>query len=237
MPLAFEVDDVATVDEALRALYTKDEKSGKFRLGVEGLPQPEDTTGLKKKVDELLAEKKASDAAKKKAEEDARKAAEESARKSGDVTALEKSWQDKYTARETELLGETTRLNGAITKTKIDGVAESIAAAIAIQGSANVLTPHIRNRLKVDWVDGEPVTKVLGLDGKPSALTLDELKAEFAANPAFKPLISATKASGGGAAGAGSGGAADKTMTRAQFDQASIPERMEFSKKGGKVVD
>ncbi len=237
MPLAFEVDSTDTLDDAVKPLYAKDEKSGKFRLSIDGLPQPEDTTGLKKKNDELLAELKQGRDAKKAAEDAARAAAEETARKKGDIAALEKSWGDKFSAREIELTTETTRLNASLNKVLVDSVATNIAAELAIQGSANVLLPHIRNRLTVDWVDGQPVTKVLGLDGKPSALTPDELKAEFAANKAFAPLIAATKASGGGASGAGGGGAADKTMTRAQWDSKSPVERMEFAKKGGKVVD
>lgn len=61
-------------------------------------PKSDDVSGLKKKVDELLAEKKAADSKRKEAEEAARKAAEEAARKSGDVGALEKSWADKFAA-------------------------------------------------------------------------------------------------------------------------------------------
>ena len=39
-----------------------------------------------------------------------------------------------------------------------------------------------------------PKTVVIGQDGKPSALTIDELKAEFASNPAFAPVIPGSKA-------------------------------------------
>jgi hypothetical protein len=90
----------------------------------------------------------------------------------------------------------------------VDNVATNIANELALQGSANVLLPHVRGRLAVDFVDGNPITRVLGPDGKPSAATLDELKAEFAANEAFAPIIAGSKASGGGAGGAKSGGAA-----------------------------
>ena len=64
---------------------------------MEGLPEPksEDVSGLKKKVEELLAEKKAAEAKRKESEAAARKAAEEAARKSGDVESLEKSWREK----------------------------------------------------------------------------------------------------------------------------------------------
>ena len=57
--LKFQLDSLDGVDETVRALYT--EKDGKFVLGIEGLPQPEDVSGLKSKVEELLGEKKAAE--------------------------------------------------------------------------------------------------------------------------------------------------------------------------------
>jgi hypothetical protein len=87
-------------------------------MAVEGLPQPEDVTGLKSKVQELLDEKKAADKARKDAEEQARLEREEALRKSGNVEELEKSWSEKYNRREAELTGtlesERNTLQGQI---------------------------------------------------------------------------------------------------------------------------
>ncbi|MCF5010507.1 hypothetical protein GIW66_29755, partial [Pseudomonas lactis] len=80
MTLKFQLDSLEGVDESVQALYV--EKDGKFVLGIEGLPQPEDVSGLKSKVQELLDEKKAADKARKEAEDAARLEREESARKS-----------------------------------------------------------------------------------------------------------------------------------------------------------
>ena len=194
-------------------------------------------TGLKKKVDELLSEKKAADAKRKEAEEAARKAAEDAARKAGDVGSLEKSWTEKYNAALAEKDAEVQRLNSSLTGVLVDSVASRLASDLAIQGSANVLLPHIRNRLAVDYVDGAPVTRVLDATGKPSAATIDELKAEFAANPAFAPIVAGTKASGGGASGAGRGGAASKTMKRADFDALDSAAKAKVFKDGITVTD
>lgn len=194
-------------------------------------------TGLKKKVDELLSEKKAADAKRKEAEEAARKAAEDAARKAGDVGSLEKSWTEKYNAALAEKDAEVQRLNSSLTGVLVDSVASRLASDLAIQGSANVLLPHIRNRLAVDYVDGAPVTRVLDASGKPSAATIDELKAEFAANPAFAPIVAGTKASGGGASGAGRGGAAAKTMKRAEFDALDSAAKAKVFKDGITVTD
>jgi len=210
--LKFQLDSLDGVDEAVRALYT--EKDGKFVLGIEGLPQPEDVSGLKSKVQELLDEKKAADKARKDAEDQARLEREENARKSGNVEELERSWSEKYNRREAELNGtleqERTTLSTQIRDLTVGRTATDIASALAIPGSAKALLPHIERRLSVEQREGKPVVVVLDQQGKLSAATLDELKAEFANDTAFAPLIAGSKASGGGAAGAGGGGGAPK---------------------------
>jgi hypothetical protein len=210
--LKFQLDTLDGVEESVRALYT--EKDGKFVLGIEGLPQQEDVSGLKAKVDELLGEKKAAEKARKDAEEAARLEREEAARKSGNVEELEKSWSEKYNRREAELNGlleqERGSLGSQIRDLTVGRTATDIAAALAIPGSAKALLPHIERRLSVELRDGKPTVVVLDQAGKLSAATLDELKAEFTNDTAFAPLIAGSKASGGGAAGAGNGGGAAK---------------------------
>lgn len=210
--LKFQLDTLEGVDEAVRALYT--EKDGKFVLGIEGLPQQEDVSGLKAKVDELLGEKKAAEKKAREAEEAARLEREELARKSGNVEELERSWTEKFNRREAELNGmleqERGTLGGQIRDLTVGRTATDIASALAVQGSAKALLPHIERRLSVEQRDGKPVVVVLDAQGKLSAATLDELKAEIANDAAFAPLIAGSKASGGGAGGAGGGGGAPK---------------------------
>lgn len=210
--LKFQLDTLEGVDEAVRALYT--EKDGKFVLGIEGLPQQEDVSGLKAKVDELLGEKKAAEKKAREAEEAARLEREELARKSGNVEELERSWIEKFNRREAELNGmleqERGTLGGQIRDLTVGRTATDLASALAVQGSAKALLPHIERRLSVEQRDGKPVVVVLDAQGKLSAATLDELKAEIANDAAFAPLIAGSKASGGGAAGAGGGGGAAK---------------------------
>ena len=212
MTLKFQLDTLEGVDETTQGMYV--EKDGKFVLNIEGLPQPEDVSGLKSKVQELLDEKKAADKARKEAEDAARLEREESARKSGNVEELEKSWSEKYNRREAELNGlleqERGTLSTQIRDLTVGRTATDIASALAIPGSAKALLPHIERRLSVEQRDGKPVVVVLDQQGKLSAATLDELKAEFANDTAFAPLIAGSKASGGGAAGAGGGGGAAK---------------------------
>ena len=212
MGLKYLLDTLDGLDDSVKSLYT--EKDGKFVLGIEGLPQPEDVSGLKSKVQELLDEKKAADKARKDAEDQARLEREENARKSGNVEELEKSWSEKYNRREAELNGtleqERSTLSNQIRDLTVGRTATDIASALAIPGSAKALLPHIERRLSVEQRDGKPVVVVLDQQGKLSAATLDELKAEFANDVAFAPLIAGSKASGGGAGGAGGGGGAPK---------------------------
>jgi len=191
MGLKYQLDTLDGLDDSAKTLYV--EKDGKFILGIEGMPQPEDVSGLKSKVQELLDEKKAADKARKDAEDQARLEREENARKSGNVEELEKSWSEKYNRREAELNGmleqERGTLSTQIRDLTVGRTATDIASALAIPGSAKALLPHIERRLSVEQRDGKPVVVVLDQQGKLSAATLDELKAEFANDVAFAPLI------------------------------------------------
>ena len=132
--LKFQLDSLDGVDESVRALYT--EKDGKFVLGIEGLPQQEDVSGLKAKVDELLGEKKAAEKKAREAEETARLEREELARKSGNVEELERSWSEKYNRREAELNGtleqERGTLSAQIRDLTVGRTATDIASALAL---------------------------------------------------------------------------------------------------------
>ncbi|HFQ8052843.1 TPA: hypothetical protein ACHTCR_004719 [Pseudomonas putida] len=210
MTLKFQLDSLEGVEESVAALYV--EKDGKFVLGIDGLPQQEDVTGLKAKVEELLGEKKAAEKARREAEDKARAEAEEAARKAGDIEGLEKSWSDKFNRREAELTSaletERSTLQGQIRDLTVGRTATELATELSVPGTAKALLPHIERRLSVEQRDGKPTVVVLDAAGKLSAATLDELKAEFTNDPAFAPLIAGSKASGGGAGGHQKGGGA-----------------------------
>ena len=60
---------------------------------------------------------------------------------------------------------------------------------------------------------------------------------EWAASDDGKHFIAAPGNSGGGSHGGSGSGTGGATMTRAQFDAMSPATKMEFSKKGGNIVD
>jgi len=230
--LKLEADNLDTIDEPLRSLY--EEKDGKFRLKVDGLP---DVSGLKKKLDELMDESKAAKRKAKEIEEAAERERAEALAKSGDVESLRKSYDEKFGKTKTEYETQIQNYQQQLQKLTVGQTATTLAAELAIPGSAPVLLPHIQARLSMEIRDGVPVTVVLGQDGKPSALTIDDLKSELTANQAFAPIIAASKAAGGGASGSGNGGgAAKKAVTRSQFDQMNAVQRMEHLKSGGTIT-
>lgn len=90
----------------------------------------------------------------------------------------------------------------------VEATASAMAAELAVEGSAKALLPHIRARMTMELRDGKPTAVILGPDGKPSALTVAELKQEFINDAAFAPLIVGSKASGAGGGKGGKGGGA-----------------------------
>ena len=236
--IEFKLDSLENIDETLQGLYEQTDTG--YQLKVTGIPEPEkeDLSGLKNKVDELLREKKAASQKAREAAEEADAARLEAAKKGNDTEALDKSWQEKFNAREVELKKELDELSGTLVKLTSGQTASKIAAEIAVQGSADVLLPHLEKRLRTEFRDGSPVTVVLDKDGKPSAMSIDELKAEFQNSAAFAPLIVGTKANGAGRTGGNeSSGAGVNEVSRSEFDRMNQAQRANFAKNGGKLKD
>lgn len=236
--IEFKLDSLENIDESLQGLYEQTDTG--YQLKVTGIPEPEkeDLSGLKNKVDELLREKKAASQKAREAAEEADAARLEAAKKGNDTEALDKSWQEKFNAREIELKKELDELSGTLVKLTSGQTATKIAAEIAVQGSADVLLPHLERRLRTEFRDGSPVTVVLDKDGKPSAMSVDELKAEFQNSAAFAPLIVGTKANGAGRTGGNeSSGAGVNEVSRSEFDRMNQAQRANFAKNGGKLKD
>jgi hypothetical protein len=236
--IEYKLDSLESIDESLQGLYEQTDTG--YQLKVTGIPEPEkeDLSGLKNKVDELLREKKAASQKAREAAEEADAARLEAAKKGNDTEALDKSWQEKFNAREVELKKELDELSGTLVKLTSGQTATKIAAEIAVQGSADVLLPHLERRLRTEFRDGSPVTVVLDKDGKPSAMSVDELKAEFQNSAAFAPLIVGTKANGAGRTGGNeSSGAGVNEVSRSDFDRMNQAQRANFAKNGGKLKD
>lgn len=151
-------------------------------------------------------------------------------RRAGDVTALDKSWKEKFDAANLEAANKLAAKDKFINTTLVDSVATSMAAEISGDNAA-ILLPHIRQRLSADLTGETPLTRVVDAQGKPTALSVEDLKKEFVANKQFASVIIASKASGGGAAGGsrnngGAGNTGDK-----KFKDLNDAERTEWYKR------
>lgn len=202
--MKYQVESLDGLDDGLKPFYEAGESG--FTLNIEKYTDHKvssSTNGLAAKVDELLSEKKSEQEKRRLAEDKAAREAEELARKNGDIDALEKSWKEKHETALSQSKGEVDELRTSINNLLVDKVSATLSAQFI---SPAVVEPHIKSRLAVDTKDGKPRTIVVDREGKPSAMTLEELVDSFKNDDAFKPLVKATEASGGGASNAGSGG-------------------------------
>lgn len=204
---------------------------------------PAEFAALRASVDKLTAnnaallQEKAETAKKAKAAEAAALAAqEEAAKKAGNVDALEKSWQAKLEAAKAEAAAQLEAANGTIKDLTAGAQARALAAELAMPGLSDGLMPHINSRLTVEFTEGGPVTRVLDKNGKPSAMTIDEFKAEIKATPYLAPMLLGSKANGSGKPGKG-GDSGKPVMSRADWGQLDPVSQAKFFRDGGKVVD
>lgn len=112
--------------------------------------------------------------------------------------------------RKTEIAAHTKERHAAM----IDKVAAEFATdRFTIP---DVMKGPIAARLSVEDVSGTEVIRVLGADGKASALSLEELKTEFVDNSAYKSIVKEPTGSGSGAqkgSGQAGGGATKKKLS------------------------
>lgn len=179
MALAFKINKAKyeALSDELKGEYVAGDKDGEFVLDVAGLPEPEDTGPLKRALESEKNKHKETKAKLSTAEE---------------TIAAFPNVDELKTNHEKEVGKYKKFTESAL----IDGVANEIASKIST--APKLLAPHIRARLVADMSGDEPVTKVLK-DGKPSDMTIDQLREEVVANPDFKAILIGSKASGGGA--------------------------------------
>lgn len=187
--------------------------------GVDVAALQAELAALKGHHEKLLGETKAAKAKAKEEAEAARVAAEEAARKSGDVSALDKSWQEKYAKAEAEYGAKLTAAQQQLQTVLVDNVAQKAAMDIAVDAEcAELLADKLRGSLGLAEVDGKMQTVVLDADGKRSALTVDELKKQLIAK--YPRLVKGNPAGGAGGLPQPAGGAGGSTNSGSMVDRA-----------------
>lgn len=187
--------------------------------GVDVAALQAELAALKGHHEKLLGETKAAKAKAKEDAEAARVAAEEAARKSGDVSALDKSWQEKYAKLESEAAAKIAATDAQLRGVLVDSVAQKAAMDIAVDAEcAELLADKLRGSLDLADVDGKKQTVVLDADGKRSALTVDELKKQLIAK--YPRLVKGNPAGGAGGSPQPAGGAGGSTNSGSMVDRA-----------------
>lgn len=115
--------------------------------------------------------------------------------KDRDIDKIEKGWKDKLdkaTRDSTAIIGKQKEF---IERSLRDGLADKIATKISTM--PRLMSKELRERIVVDFEGDEPVTKILGKDGKPSDMTVEQLEKEFLQNGEFKAILIGSHATGG----------------------------------------
>lgn len=186
--------------EAIKAEYKADGDA--YALDVSGV---EDTGALRRAHDrtkEELAEQKR---IAKEAQDKLNSLGDDAARKAGDIATLEKSWQTKLTDETSKRDQRIQALEGGLKTAAVNEMTAQIASKLT--DHVGIISPHIRSRItaEINPETGVAQARILDKDGKVSALTAADLQKEFAENKDFSAIIRVSKASGGGANGAGTG--------------------------------
>ena len=191
MAVKHTIAKLEDVDEVFRSHYkpvdAADPTKG-YQLDIDGAPQQEDTGALKRALEHVRAELKVKEAALK-----------EKGSTSEDLEAVRKSADAKINELRDQIKQAEKRAQAAA----LDKTVSELAAELA-GNRAGLLVPHIAKRLVIESPDGNNIVRVLGKDGKASALSVEDLKNEIKADELFAPVIQAGRATGSGASGSGS---------------------------------
>lgn len=155
--------------------------------------------------------------------------------------AIDSAVNELKTLHESELKdkdGENDRLTGVIDKLLIDSVAT--AAIVEKKGNPFLLKDHVRKQCRVEWVDGEPVARVMQPDnpkgnrvsleqGSTAPMAIPELVGIMMKQDEYKPCFAGSGATGTGATGSGGGGSGH--ATNSEIAKMSPEEKMTYGRK------
>jgi len=221
--LKYQVESIEDLDESVRELYT--EQDGNYILTVDGLPQPEDTTGLKNKLNELMTEAKDAKRKARDLEESKSKQEEDSAKEKGEFKTLWEQAQQRLSEKDEELKEFSEKIQQKDVNIAARGVGSMLAKSDAKR--AEVLSDYAA---KYARHNGEEVEFIVN----GAQVDTNALMAHLTKEYPF--LVDGSNATGGGAQSS-SGGGASSNINRIEFDNMSPDKKMSFLKDGGIVED
>lgn len=160
------------------------------------------TAGLKANNQALLDEKRTETEKRTAAEKAAKEAADKAARDAGNIEAVDKSWQEKFAEYDANTKGKLESYHTQISKLTVGNAATQLAAKL-FGKNAGIMQRHVAERMTLEETDGGEFKVRILKDGKPSALTTDDLEKEFRANADFASVLAGSAAGGTPKPGAG----------------------------------
>lgn len=214
MGLSFKVESLDSVDEPLRGLYAK-QTDGSFQLKVQGMPDVKanmsEIERLRSELDVTSSKLKEYGEAEKLSSEAKTKAEMDKAAMTGDLESYKKSMEEKMAKERSEYQATLKSYNNALKKNVLESAAKNLAAELFTAPEA--MLPYIMNHLRVDVKDGVAEVKVTDLDGKLTAMSVEDLKQDLRGREALKNVLVGSHANGGGASGATYNGSVSKLLT------------------------
>lgn len=205
--------------EVLKAEY--EEKNGMFHAIIDG---DDDAIEAIKRAKEHESESHKETKRKLKELEDRlSKDKYNSDKSNNDVAAIEKSWQDKFSARETELLGKNKTIESMLSNSLKDSVISSIASELVKTDSQRIFKKAVADRFVVEMDGDAPKIRIMDREGKPSAMSLEDFKKEVLADKEYTSILNISKASGG--AGVKPGHSVNALADDKPVDLSKLPPR------------
>lgn len=180
----------------------------------------QEVAGLKANNEALLSEKKEAARRAKEAEEERQRAHQEALKSAGKMDEFEKTIRGQYEPVLAEKDAKYSALASRVLGSEHKAVLGAFAGDFITPKAAEILAPFVKTEFEGD----EVVTKFVGTDGNVITTDPEQFRKYLREHEAFSHLIKANAASGGGASGGKSGGAA-KTLS-----EMNDAERIAFSK-------
>lgn len=193
--------------EDLQKEYTLSGDKATLKLEGEGAPTHEAVQSAEDKRRLEEKHRKAAEKARDEAEAAAEKLREDLGKASGkeEIDRI----KSEHQAELERIRGEREAEQKAAKEARHGSLKKETAEKFANENFTipDLMVDQFSKRLSVEEVNGEPVVRVLDIEGKATALSLTELQQEFLDNEAYSTIIKANAGGGGGATPGGGGGA------------------------------
>lgn len=197
---------------AVQELY--EEQDGAFVLPIEGDGR-EDIGPLKRALERVKSDLDAERTAREEAERKINELDENDAVKRGDIDKLTQQWEKKLSDQTQQAQEREASLRKYIEKREIDAVVREVATRnTSSKENADLLDPHLRKNLAVEFKDDGTPQVMQITEAGPVPLDAEKFEKSVVDNPAYKAIIVENRASGGDASGtsdSGQGGGAFQT--------------------------